>query len=353
MTVPALPPLPAELLAAHGRAHRAVADCWAEVTSVHPVARWVLRRILLESHAKLQPVRAGGDGELLLPPPRAFLAAGQVERLRAAGVAFDHVDSLLAMWGQGLRPAVLEPWTPMVLHGMLEGARPTGIDANAGLLRGGETKWLPLKNPMVHPPAGEVGELLAAAVDLAVRAPVPPIARAGWLAFTFLSIHPFLDGNGRTARMLFQAVASSEAPLGVDWGAVEQFSLRRDGYIAALQAGQTIERYDPALLDPLPFMTFGAEASIAGAGLTVARLRLLAERHRALVAEGVDPVAANVVLLAAVDGPVSVDDVASLEPTSPTQLVARLVDAGRLAWAPVPPSRRRPGQTAPPGLVAT
>jgi prophage maintenance system killer protein len=56
-----------------------------------------------------------------------------------------------------------------------------------------------------------------------------PVVRAAWLHHRFISIHPFEDGNGRTARalVLLDLLKANYAPLVVD-------RTRRDEYICAL-----------------------------------------------------------------------------------------------------------------------
>lgn len=38
--------------------------------------------------------------------------------------------------------------------------------------------------------------------DLAKRAPLEPVEKAAWIHAEFVKIHPFQDGNGRTARLM-------------------------------------------------------------------------------------------------------------------------------------------------------
>jgi fido (protein-threonine AMPylation protein) len=58
-----------------------------------------------------------------------------------------------------------------------------------------------------------------------------PVVRAAWLHHRFICIHPFEDGNGRTARalVLLDLLRANYAPLVVD-------RTRRDEYLAALDA---------------------------------------------------------------------------------------------------------------------
>lgn len=90
---------------------------------------------------------------------------------------------------------------------------------------------------------------MEAMADTVSRAPVPPVIRAAWLAFTTMTIHPFVDGNGRSARALFLAESTDGLEAVLDWGVLEQWSLRRFDYVSALQVGQRGRRFSDGLLD--------------------------------------------------------------------------------------------------------
>jgi fido (protein-threonine AMPylation protein) len=273
VSVPHLPPLPADLVTEHHDRHTELAQA---VDTATPSARRLLimleRRLMVESLGYVQPVVDSPVRQPLAVPPRAFLTRRHERRLAGAAASFRYLDSRVAMVHDGLLPRVLSPSTPIVLHALLEGPQTDSRETNAGMIRATNTSWRPESNAYEHPPAEQCEQLVAAAVELASAAPAPACARAAWLVFTMLSIHPFVDGNGRTARALYLAVASEALPLGVDWGVLEQWSIARDAYISALQAGQQIGRYDPEQLDPYPFMLFATETSINGASLTLQRL---------------------------------------------------------------------------------
>jgi Fic/DOC family len=351
MIVPVLPPLDQGDLDRHDVAHRQLATRWSDSTAVTPLARLFQHRLLIESHAKVQPV-SGTDPDLF-PRPRSFLTSEHELRMAAAEVAFRFVDTKTAMVFQGQLISPIDFSTPQVLNAILEGTMPRGTISNAGILRTIQSEWLPEDSPMEHPRSEEVPELVSAAVDLATRAPAPAIARAGWLAFTILCIHPFLDGNGRTARMLFQALSSTEVPLGVDWGAVEQFSLRRQGYIESLRSGQQVERYDPRGLNALPFMQFALECSTDGALLVTARLEaLLAAYERRILAGGTNW---HVLVVMAVElwGIATLTELDGLGLTSEelTEVVNDLVVRNELRWAEMPASRTALGTKRAYGLL--
>jgi Fic/DOC family len=353
MTVPVLPPLHQGQLDDHAAAHRHLAERWSDSADVAPLVRLLQRRLLIESHAKVEPVERASSNAGLFPRPRSFLTPEHELRMAAAEIAFRYVDTKTAMVTNGQLSSPIDLATPQVLNAILEGAMPTGIISNAGILRATQSKWHPDNNPMEHPRPEEVPELVEAAVDFAIRAPAPAIARAGWLAFTMLCIHPFVDGNGRTARMLFQALSSAEVPLGVDWGAVEQFSLRRDGYIDGLRSGQQVDRYDPSCLNPLPFMQFALDCSIDGALLVTSRLEALLATYERRISVGGTRLQVLVWMAVELWGIATLADLDDLGLTSEelAEVVNELVALGSLVWDEVPASRTALGATRTRGLV--
>lgn len=349
MTVPRLPPLDDELLGEHQAAHRALSSALA-VTSAEARALFVMlqRRIFVESLAYVQPVFGRAGEAALFPPPRAFLTRTQELRLTAAAAAFRFLDSRLAMVRLGLLDRMLEPTVPVVVHALMEGVAPSGVETNAGMVRVTPTAWKPEANRFAHPDPADAGDMLAAAVDMAMHAPAPPIARAGWLTFAMLSIHPFVDGNGRTSRTAFHVVALEDPDVEFEWGIAEQWAIHRRSYVEALQAGQNMPAYDADRLDPLPFMRLSARASAVGAGLAGARLAA-AERLVDGLCERdhLPPRSAMLALAAAIERVVTLDELGWLvgtpddpQPEELVPLVDDLVGRGLLQWGERPPSRR-------------
>ena len=353
MSVPPLPPLPDVELASHRLAHDLLAEDWVKAHDVHPMATMLLRRLLCESHANIQPVRRGSSRPLLFPRPRSFLTTEQQRRVSAASAGFDHVTARMEAWRTVGIGALVDASTPLVLHGILEtpGLRDSG--AGTGLFRTAGVGWSRDVNPLQPPPSEMVPELVDAALDMSTRAPAPGIARAGWLAFTMLTIRPFADGNGRVARMLLHALASSELILQIDWGVAEQFSLDRQSYLDALRAGQQCSRYDPSQLDALPFMRLVVAASTRGAELARARLGALGARSVELRTTGLSHGEVIVRLAVELWGVATLEDLGMLaDEDELVMTVGRLVARGALEWSPLPAGRRAIGSTASRGLVA-
>jgi hypothetical protein len=170
-----------------------------------------------------------------------------------------------------------------------------------------------------------------------------------------LSIHPFVDGNGRTSRMLFHAIAGEDLGTGLDWGVAEQWSQRRPDYIDALQQGQRVGTYAPDRLDPLPFMVFSAGASTHGALLCRERLVQLDAQLAEARAAGLPDHAAMVVIAVRLQRIATLRQLERLGLPGErlVEVVEALVHAGALRWAPRHAGWRTAEHPDPIGLVAS
>lgn len=353
LEVPPLPPLAPELLERHRLAHRDLAELLAESDDgVRTVFARLSRRQLVDSLAHLGPTLSDHRRPLLVPAPRRFLPPGLVTRRAGAASAFAHLDSRLAMESRSLVDRVIATSTPEVVNAFVQLSSSPEKETNPGLVRATPTHWQPEANPFEHPAASKVASLLAAAVDLANNAPAPGIARAGWLAFTIMTVHPFVDGNGRTARALALALAAADLPLRVDWGLLEMWELDRQGYVTALQEGQQAAAYAPDRVDPLPFMVHTLVASTHGAELSRGRVAVFDVMLESFRSRGLDDVAGLLVAMVATDRFVETSDLeAAVSVASSDQVglsietIAELVHAGFLAWSdpPVGAVERRGG----------
>ena len=202
-----------------------------------------------------------------------------------ADAVYRHLDSRIAMRDMGAVERVLDRSTPVVFHALLEGLTPSGRETNPGMLRATPTAWKPEANSYMHPPATMCSDLVDQALEVASGSSVPSCVRGAWLTFTMLSIHPFVDGNGRTSRALYLAVVADDVPLGLDFGVLEQWSITRSAYVAALQQGQRVERYDGERMDARPFVEYATITSTVGAELCAARIARLGRSTRSTLCE--------------------------------------------------------------------
>lgn len=350
LLVPPLPPLPEELVDRHAAAHAQVSDRFRSVpAAVRTVTLHLCRRLLVESLANLQPTWLDPDRPLLLPSPRAFLDDRLTTRRRGAAEVYRYLSARLEMVRTGAIADVVDHGVPEVVNALVQAApRSTSVDdeTNPGIVRATPTWWRPDVSRFAHPPPEQCGPLLRATVDLARQAPAPAIARAGWLAFMVNTIHPFVDGNGRTHRALALGLASS-APTGVDWGLLEQWALDRPAYIDALADGHLTTDYSASGLDPVPFMRHTVEASERGARLTLERLAVVGRLVEELVGRGLTEPAAQALAIVVVDRFVRLDELLALLRGGARgagdlechDLVMALVQSGLLRWADPPPGR--------------
>lgn len=352
--VPALPSVPAALERRHGDVHDALAHSVAGAT---PEARRVFvavqGRLLVEALGYVQPVLARPAAPLVFPPRRGFLTRTQELRIMGAAAAFRHLDARVTMVGSGAIPAAVTGSTPLALHALLEGHLPEARETNAGMYRVTPTRWRPSASTFAHPPAEIVEDLVGEAVAVATSDAAPAFVRAGWLTFTMLSIHPFVDGNGRTSRALYLGIAGPALGLGVDWGVLEQWALARSAYVAALQAGQAVPAYSGPDLDAGPFVTFSAEASVVGAELARRRLEAIETDLAGLELAGVSPAARVACVGIRINGFTDPDDLRELGLDGPaaTDAVAELIARGAVQWAPRPAARRTAERRSSSGLV--
>ncbi|MEM9747502.1 MAG: Fic family protein [Actinomycetota bacterium] len=269
-----LPPIPdvaADLVAAHRRS-RSVTRARLVAMDDGParVLRWCLINRLIESMANVFQ----DDRQLVLPPRRRHLRPAMDARVAGSAVAFRHIDSRLEMRRLGHVADVVGHETPFVLHAFAEGHSPGADETNPGLVRATSSAFDAVETTY-RPPDGErCSDLLAGCVETVNASDHDAAVRAAWMAAAFLAIHPFVDGNGRTARMLFQLVASTDDDLRLDWGSLEQWSIARRPYIDALKATQapSLPTYDPELIDTQPFVEFALRASAVGADLIRRRI---------------------------------------------------------------------------------
>ena len=353
--VPPIPVWDRDLVDRHTGVHHVLADAVRGADA--PTRRaftTIQRRIVVEALANVQAVQPGGDVQLVLPPPRAFLTEGLEVRMWGARAAFGHIDSRIAMLEMGAVDEVLDDTAHVALHSMFEGLQPSGKETNAGMLRVGMTSWKPEANTFVHPEPSEVAALVRDALEVARRPDAPACVRAAWLTSVMLSIHPFIDGNGRTSRALYMLVAAPAVPLRIDWGIAEQWSLTRASYIAALQAAQTCERYDAAHMDMGAFVDYSTRASIAGAELAIRRVEVLSEMVTQAREGGLSDDAALLLTVVRVWVNASPDEMARVlpEPAGLDAAITELRSAGAASWAPRPHSRRTILDRAEHGLVA-
>ena len=97
------------------------------------------------------------------------------------------------------------------------------------------------------PPAEEVPSLMAEVVRSLEEedADAPPVVRAAMTHLHLVSIHPFRDGNGRTARIIQSLVLAREGLLPPEFASVEEYLGRHaDEYYQVLQEVQG-GRYRP------------------------------------------------------------------------------------------------------------
>ncbi|BAN00697.1 hypothetical protein YM304_03830 [Ilumatobacter coccineus YM16-304] len=334
--VPLVPPTDDGLLEQHRGVRVEARDALGALPdAASAVYRWWSRRRLVESIGNLFL----DDRPLLIPPHRRHLHDKFTGRLDGCLTALRHVDARVEMHRRGHVTSVLGTDTPYVLHALAESRNPGGSETNPGLPRLVEAGFDPTQSAFLPPPAHECEALVSALVDVANVDEVPAIVRAGWACATLLAVHPFVDGNGRTARLVFQLLASSDEELGFDWGTVEQWAMRRVPYVRALKASQapSLPGYDGRRVDTSPFIEFAVRTSIDGAEVGVQRMAWFATAWDLLAGEvDADSDDGLAVIVELTVGSAWSASLAEIEEVvglpHATIAVNRLVRDGRLIW---------------------
>lgn len=122
------------------------------------------------------------------------------------------------------------------------------------------------RKPVYFPPeAKDIAGLMKSFVDwLNCDRETPPILKAGIAHYQFVSIHPFMDGNGRTARALATLVLYREKyDLKRFYSLEEYYNEDLKGYYNALHHCQGVHYYDT----PNPDITTWLEYFLKGAAV--------------------------------------------------------------------------------------
>lgn len=180
---------------------------------------------------------------------------------------------------------------------------------------------------------------------------VPVMVRAAMAHLHLVSIHPFVDGNGRASRVLQSLVLALDGKLVPELASIEAYlAANTEAYYAALQAAHGTS-YD-ASMDAAPWIEFCAKAHLETAHARVALIdaaagrwssleRLAGERHwpdRFVIA-------LEQSLTGQLDRARYVTE-AGVSPATATTDLRRLVDAGLLAPEGAGPSTRYRGTDA-------
>lgn len=336
LDLPPMPPLDVGVVTAFDDAQAALAEALCSADELSGRAfHFVQRRILAEAVAAIEPTMPEHDPPLM-PTRRRHLSRSQQRRLEGCAAAIRHLDSRTAMKQLGALEQVIAVETPMVLHTFIEAGNPHGRETNAGTIRATPIGFEADRNGFIPPPAANCRRLLLDAVTMANNAPAPPITRAAWLLSAFFAIHPFVDGNGRTGRLLFHAVVSEYSPCGIDWGTLPVLTAHRSTYIEAARHAMapSVPHYDARLLAPIHLMAHVAEAAITGADQARARLAVLVDILDQLRATDLNDDQALLVLAVAADRNSCLGDFDQLlnDQATVTTMVDELVGAGWLRW---------------------
>jgi Fic family protein len=169
-----------------------------------------ITRLLLRAEAvassKIEGLEIGGRRLLEAQLARAL---GQQASDVTAGEILNNVEAMAAALGDQ------QPGQPITLERLLDThARllaGTSLEEHAGQLRK-EQNWIggssynPCSADFVPPPARRVPDLITDLCEFCNQDGLPAIAQAALAHAQFETIHPFVDGNGRTGRTLIHLI---------------------------------------------------------------------------------------------------------------------------------------------------
>lgn len=340
LAVPRLPPVDPALLAQHGAAH--AGDGPGDGEGPRSVLeRWTIAQTT-DGLAGLTPAFTGtvAPGVAVdpgvFPPPRAFVSPSQRRRVERAA------DGLA--WVQERRRRAADERSPLIDAGLLpvlHAVVGAGEPAERGRYRSGPSAWSSRHNPYAPTDPDAIEGVVAGIATTAAAAlvdGVAPVVVGAWASFATVACHPFADGNGRIARLVYLLLASAPETT-IDGGAIEVMARHRPLHVAAVTAGEAgVARWDADGLDAGPFTDAMIRFSIAGAQT---------RRHRLARLEAADArlteVIPDQVLRAAVLWTWIRRMATRFDPGVDPDSLEVLTSAGALERHPIPASRRIPG----------
>lgn len=277
-----LPPLPVvsrDLLIRSDAAHHEVDRL---LRSLDPVWSGLIRTVVwrrcVEATAAVGAIDFDSTARsVTIPPRRRYLPPGLQSRLEGTESALVHVDERLRLVRLGVLDHLVDPETPMVLNAFAAARDERGPASMSGLVRATTAGYLDVGAEFVPPSAPLCRGLLEETIAvLRARPPVHPLELAAWASLMLFAVHPFADGNGRTARLLFQLIHSAALPSGFDVGSIEVWARHRRRYVDAIQQASPSGPADSVIhLRPAEFANFAALASIEGAECWQQRIETL------------------------------------------------------------------------------
>ncbi|MGF1664502.1 MAG: Fic family protein [Kineosporiaceae bacterium] len=277
------PVVPGEVAGIVADAEAAIRDLNAVAhPALAPLARLLLRTESIAS-SKVEGIHV--DARALARAEGRAESGGRLAS--TVGEVLANIDAMeVAIDSTTSRPRVSVPDIEQVHRALMHRSAP----AIAGRIRDTQN-WIggndhnPCGAAFVPPPPREVARLMADLCDLLDDERLSPLTQAALVHAQFETIHPFVDGNGRTGRALVHVVLRRRR-LAPDYVPPISVSLaaHRSRYIEGLVAF----RED----DLSRWLSLFAEAAAHSAGLARAHLdavRLLQDRWREQLRAGADP----------------------------------------------------------------
>lgn len=266
--LPDPPIVDAEALAHSDAAQEAVRSLVASLDDdVARLARRMMEHRSIEAIAGVGAIDPGTmSARWLIPPRRRHLSARHAARFDGVSRGMEHIRRRIESVRAGALDHVIARETPMVLNAMVAAAAGHDDDGEAGLIRRRQAGFVDHGAVFVPPDPEHCEHLYDRAIDgLRAHTGRHPLELAAWITMLMFTIHPFVDGNGRTARLMFTALHAGDSEL-LDIGAMEAWTADRRRYISAIErAAPAGEPNSVAGIVPSAFAEFAVACSIVGA----------------------------------------------------------------------------------------
>jgi len=193
-------------------------------------------------------------------------------------LALDYVDELLADSSAKVSAEMIRTIHGCVLHGK---RKPTPYRDGQNAIYEGGSGNLVYMPPEWRDVSGLIDELVTWVNEQLAEGEIPAPMIAGIAHYQFATIHPYYDGNGRTARLLTNFILHlSGYGLNGIYSLEEYYARNVQGYYQAINAGESHNYYESNRAEA--DISHWVEYFIQGMADSFARVRVLAEKLRTI-----------------------------------------------------------------------
>ena len=219
------------------------------------------------------------------------LSSSQVEEVLEGGGRFpgrerdeaevrQYYKALEFVMEQSARKEPLNERLVRVIHGLVMSGRktPTTYRDGQNVIRDGRTGRMVYLPPVAKDAPALMKDLMAWIAEEMKQGELPVPVIAGLVHYQFATIHPYYDGNGRTARLLATCILH-QGGYGLHgiYSLEEYYAQHLQGYYDALAVGASHNYYEGRMeADVTPFLTYFS----MGMAESFTKIRSQAEKER-------------------------------------------------------------------------